>query len=217
MAGPAFLATAKVLAPPPDVGAGAPAAGASNSVAGLQMTCQEEDQWCWAAVSQTVEQWKGNTLSQSEIASAHVGPGAVPLACIHPLSTGDSGAVCAGCKGKGCGDPHSLGVVLTERGRLPVNGAVQAPPAFSDVVDAIDGLKPCPVRIDWGGNNGHFICVIGYSVDSSGVQRVQFFDPLTPGSPGLTDEQDMRFATFTSAYPSTGGAVGTPNFFYEVA
>lgn len=208
------LLTLKHLKLPTDAG-GAQPARSSNDVRNFSMETQEEPEWCWAAVTQSVEGWGGNTVSQPEVASFHVNSGA-GLICARPLSPAGSGSRCAGCTAD-CAEPHRLSVVLDERSRLAAGGAVQILPSFNDIQQAVDAQRPLPVRINWSGGHGHFVCVTGYAIDSAGMQWVTVHDPLLPGvDSGPADNQDLRYSSFATAYPSTNGATGTPNFRYEV-
>jgi hypothetical protein len=207
--------------------AGAPPRGLVADVGGAQpeqegkditdfsMDTQQEQEWCWAAVTQSVERWRQRPVSQPEVASHHINAGA-GLICARPLSPAGSGSLCAGCQAD-CADPHSLGIVLNERGHLTPGGAVNAPVSFQDIRTAVDANKPLPVRIEWGGGQGHFICVTGYAVDAAGVEWVTVYDPLLPGvDSGPADNQDLRYNDFAGAYPSTNGTTGRPNFRYKV-
>jgi hypothetical protein len=100
---------------------------------------------------------------------------------------------------------------------LRPGGATNAPPAFDEIVDAISSQRPLPVRIDWNGSDGHFVCVTGYAIDGDGGERVTVHDPFVPGvGQGPVEDQDMPFEAFLTAYASQAGNDGTPNFKYEV-
>lgn len=202
--------------PAADLGGGPPGARQGAEVPGFGMRCQEELQWCWAAVTQSIEELRGARLSQSEIASRHIDPNGDGLVCAHPLGAGGSGSRCHGCHAD-CGDPHSLGFVLDERGRLAPGGAVQELASFDEIRTAVDARRPLPVRIEWGGRRGHFVCVTGYAVDGAGARWVTVHDPLIPNvNAGPADDQDLRYSTFSTGYPATSGGTGVPNFTYKV-
>jgi hypothetical protein len=213
---------------PVDGGGRAPlpgSAGVRGSLS-LEMTCQEEEQWCWAAVTQLVDRWHSSVhdpqnldgVSQSEIASHHIKPNG-GLVCSTPLGPG-IGSTCSSC-GRGCGGPHLLSEVLKGRSAL-AKPPRNAPPTFIDVRLAIDADRPLPVRIDWGAatkNAGHFVCVVGYLEDASGVQWVEVFDPLSPAlRAGPADTLTMRFEDFVAVerYAAPSGSGGTVNYTYEV-
>src|SRR5438132_961732 len=107
------------------------------------METQEEPQWCWAAVTQSVERWHGNSVSQPEVASFHINAGAGPI-CSRPLSPGGSGSQCTGCTAD-CGDPHRLSAVLDGRNRLALGGVIALPPSFVEIRQAVDAQRPLPV------------------------------------------------------------------------
>lgn len=211
---PSFLATMPILETV-DLGGAHPIS--AGSVAGFNMACQEEAQWCWAAVIQSLESLVGNDVSQSEVASRHIDVEGEGLICEHPLPTHDPlRMTCTTCKA-GCSEPHSLGAILAERNLL-IGDALVGPPTFDEIVRAITiDRRPLPVRVNWSGDQGHFICVTGYTVDAAGIQRVTVFDPLLPaiGAP-VADPQDLRFDDLLNAYPAGDGSTGTSNYRYRV-
>lgn len=212
---PVFLAPS-IQAQLVDIGGSQPAPQSSGDVLNFSMKCQEEDQWCWAAVAQAVEAWGSRQFSQSEIASRHIDPASAALVCAHPLNLNTpGGSTCQPC-GSGCGGPHSLGSVLAERARL-VGSAVPNAPSFTEIKNAISGNRPLPIRISWSGGGGHFICITGYAVDATGVEWVTVVDPLHPsvGAPNA-DPQDLRYDIFVSAYPAGDGSSGRPNYLYWI-
>ena len=212
---PAFLAPVIQTLAADD--GGAAQLSVTATVASFQMACQEETQWCWAAVTQAVERLSSSSFSQSEIASRHIDPTGGGLVCVHPLiANPPQGALCHTCHA-GCSSPHSLGKILGERGRL-AGDPLAGPPSFDEIVAAIStDLRPLPVRISWPGDSGHFICVTGYSVDAAGVRRVTVVDPLHPNiGAAVADAQDLRFETFLEAYPAGDGTSGKPNFRYRI-
>lgn len=206
---------------PMDGGGGQPAiaAGGSSADLAIRLVCQEEGQWCWAAVTQAVEDWRGSAVSQSEVASHHIAPDG-GLVCAAPLGAA-GGQVCAACA-VGCDDAHFLSAVLGERDRLrsaPINDA----PTFKAIREAIYvDQRPIPLRIDWGADtnhSGHFICVVGYKVDGAGKQWVRVFDPLSPGiGEGETEPLTMRFSDLVgvASYVASSGSGGSVNYTYEV-
>jgi hypothetical protein len=123
---------------------------ARKALPGLTLTCQQEPMWCWAAVTQAVESARGTTVSQSDIASSHLAPGLLPLACVHPLPKPGDKPRCASCISMGgCGSAHGLRNVLTERGRLAPNSARTGAPSFERIQESIDAGRPMPIRIAW--------------------------------------------------------------------
>jgi hypothetical protein len=181
-----------------------------------RMTCQEADLWCWAAVTQTVEDFRGTTVAQSDIATAHVSigqPGMVCRATDSSEATVGCGDPCRGA----CNSPHLLSKVLAERGRLVSKRPCV--PVFQDVIDAIDNDKPLPVRIqiNTSDGGGHFICVIGYSDDGAGNQFVDVLDPMMPGvGQGKAGIHTLPFESFVGGAYNVNGDPGTPNYIYDV-
>lgn len=69
MSYPTFLGTRATLKPT-DRGGGR--TGVEHVVPGFLMTCQEETNWCWAAVTQAVERIGGDAVDQADVATDHI-------------------------------------------------------------------------------------------------------------------------------------------------
>jgi hypothetical protein len=196
-----------------DVGGG----GAMHNSVTVNMTCQEAELWCWAAVTQAVEAFRGNVVTQEDVATGHVGHSQPGVTCSvsDPV---DGASRCAKICAGSCNSPHILSNVLAERGRL--TAVRQVTPSFADITQAIDASRPVPVRIriDTGAGGGHFICVVGYSDDGQGNQFVDVMDPLVPGvGLGAASVQNVPFTSFVGGNYDVNGEQGTPNFIYEVS
>jgi len=186
-----------------------------NSV-NLDMVCQEAELWCWAAVTQAVEAFRGRVLTQEDVATGHIAHSQPGIAC-SANDPAEGAARCAKVCAGSCNSPHILSNVLGERGLLI--SVRQVTPSFADVTKAIDAQKPMPVRvrIDTGAGGGHFICVVGYSDDGQGNQFVDVLDPLVPGvGQGAASVRNIPFDTFVGGNYDVSGERGTPNFIYEV-
>lgn len=196
---PAFLQPS-IRAEEQDIGGSAASTSSSAEVQNFAMTCQEDDQWCWAAVTQAVALWRGETLTQVEVASWHTSGKAEKGEC-----------EVKDCK-RGYTDTHSLGTVLKGRGlhRETTKGT----PTFEEIQAAINENRPVPVRIAWNGStSGHFICVTGYVAG----ERVRVHDPMEPGvGNGPVQSKVIPFEDLVSNYQSQAGESGHVNFYYQV-
>lgn len=206
---PAFLQPS-IRAEEQDIGGSAASTSSSAELQNFEMTCQEDDQWCWAAVTQAIARWRGESLTQVEVASWHISPEAGELVCANPPAPAPS---CGPCK-RGCTDPHSLGKVLDERDLLVPGGDKNGRPSFKEIQAAIKENRPVPVRIAWNGSNsGHFICVTGYVAG----ERVRVHDPLEPGvGNGPVQSKVIPFEDLVSNYQSQAGESGKVNYYYQV-
>lgn len=187
-------------------------------LANVAMTAQEQTNWCWSAVTQAVKGWSGQTVSQTDVATAHISHNGRPLTCAAPHHKDSNGAPCAsdGDCAAICNDPHILSVVLRENELFKRYLSEDAAPQFDDLVACINANKPAPCRVQWSSGGGHFIMVIGWTVDESGTQWVHVLDPAS-ASPGQSvPERVIDFAQFTDAY-TLSGSTGAIDYCYEVS
>ena len=145
---------------------------------------QELDQWCWAAVGVSVNNYivPDQVISQEDLAARVLG-----------LPGGCSGAAAAACD-----RPASLTQVLNVLHRQ-AGDPIVGPVGFAQVQRAIDAGWPIPVRIVWddAAGNAHFVVISGYSVSPRGIARVQVDDPFYGRS--IVD-----YDTFVSSYLGSG-------------
>jgi hypothetical protein len=176
---------------------GSGAGGAGNTCAGsglgtkaatmaFQMEKQEESEWCWAAVSASIDHHfdSSSTSTQCEIASEVIN---APDCCTHKSQYNE---------------PEQLQDALNVVHRLrKVTGRL----AFDQLQAEIDAGRPVGVMILWDGGDGaaHFVVVSGYCVLASGVRTIDVADPYYPDS---TDDFDL----FPSAYH--GGGTWTASY-----
>jgi hypothetical protein len=199
--------------PPP------PAAGPTQRVLpGLGMIAQEETNWCWAAVTQSVLGYVHQlNQSQENIATDHAHRNGKPYTCAPPRRKQVLGGACGNgdCAGS-CNDAHILRVVLHEQGCLKAPLSEDGPPSFGAIRAEIDAGRPVPCRIQWGGDGGgHFVIVSGWSVDGDGIERVHVLDPATNEGGRAIVERIMAHDDFVAAY-ELSGFVGQVNYSYQV-
>ena len=120
---------------------------------------QQETDWCWAAVTDSVEQYfdSKSTLTQCEIANRMLGRDC----CNDPDS---------------CNLAFKLQDVLRPLGRL-ADSMVGYPP-FTDLKKELTANRPIAVRIGWFGGGAHFVVICGYKVLPSGARILQIADPF---------------------------------------
>jgi Papain-like cysteine protease AvrRpt2 len=183
----------------------------------VTMSAQEQTNWCWSSVTQSVKAWAGSVATQTDVATAHVTHNGRTQTCAPPngssFNNKDCGAgnACAAS----CNDPHILSVVLTENGLFNRYISQNASPAFGDLVTCINSDKPVPCRIQWQPSGGHFILVVGWTVDDQGKQSVHVLDPASASASDAVAERVLEFQQFINSY-SLSGVVGTVNYSYEV-
>jgi hypothetical protein len=150
----------------------------------LAFTVQHQLQtnWCWCAVTVSVANFYGASLTQCTFANTF-------------LSRTDC---CTASGGSGpCNQQARLGDALRTAGHLASVSPSQ--PSFATIQGEIDGGRPACVRIEWSGGGGHFVVVDGY------LAQDQFVGVEDPWS-GATD---VRLSTLNSSYLGTGTATHT--------
>jgi hypothetical protein len=151
----------------------------------LTVQKQENSEWCWAAVTVSVDLFfrPASTHTQCEVAGGVLG-----LSC------------CSGgklSKSDPCNVPHPIHTVLG-RFHLLAADPIRKPLTFNQVQKEIDGGRPVCVLIKWRdddgtvSNRGHFIAINGYRVTPSLKQFVAITDPFFGPS-------EIDYAIFTSA------------------
>jgi Peptidase_C39 like family len=146
-------------------------AGSTIRAVPLTVSKQENSEWCWAAVTVSVNLVfrPDSTHTQCELAGGVLGR---PCCSGGKLSASDP-----------CNVPHELHPVL---GRLHLLAAdpIVKPLTFDQVRKEIDGGRPVCVLIKWldndgrQSNRGHFIAIAGYRVTPSQKQFVSIGDPF---------------------------------------
>jgi len=134
----------------------------------LAMQHQKRSEWCWAAVSVSVNLFfrPEATHTQCEIAGS-----VLELSC------------CKDSAPAQCNTPHELHPVLG-RLHLLARDPVLKPLTFHQVQQEIDAGRPICALIKWldnAGNltdRGHFIALAGYRVTPAQTQFVSIADPL---------------------------------------
>lgn|GEM_PF-1306623 len=157
----------------------------SNS--SFEMEHQEEGNWCWAAVSASVDRYfdPGKARSQCVIASK-VLEGAED--CCHNKAKFDEGAAL---------EP-ALDAVNRRRGSP--SGSI----SFEELKAELDAELPVCLRIAWTAGGAHFVSVYGYREWASGARTIEVADPWYESS---TQDFDL----FPAYY--RGGGQWTDTYF----
>jgi Peptidase_C39 like family len=177
-------------------------AGATVRTVPLAIQRQRMPEWCWAAISVSVDLFfrPNSTHTQCELAGSVLNK---------PCCDGDSKHTAA------CNQTHTLHTVLGTLHLLAQDPLVrpQTPLTFQAVQKEIDAGRPICVLIKWLDNQGqltargHFIAIQGYRITPAQKQFVQIGDPLFGPSEidftqfsnskgGYHDGKGVWFATF---------------------
>ena len=194
------------------------AAPSQKIVTNVSMIGQEQSNWCWSAVTQTIKQWAGTSASQTDVATTHVTYNGRTQTCATPNETTTTGNDCAAgasCAA-GCNDPHILVVVLKENKHFASYITQGSAPSFNDLVSRLNADKPVPCRVQWSTGGGHFIVVVGWTIDDTGAQLVHVLDPASVPAGQPVAERVLGFRQFVSAY-TLSYSTGSINFSYEVS
>lgn len=142
--------------------------GAPPSAATLPFSqqTQQQDQWCWAAVTVSVSLFYNATSGWSQCSLVNA-----------EFSRGDC---CWNGSSSTCNKPWTLDNPLSRTGNLNAMHLSSAP--FPDVVSEIGSKHPLGCRIGWTNGGGHFVVVHGYSDGANGswvTVEDPFFGPST--------------------------------------
>jgi len=151
---------------------------------------QQQTQWCWAAVSNSMSHYydAGSAWTQCGIANAELG------------QTG----CCGNGSSLGCNQPWYLDLALTRVGRLQSVTVGTLP--FATLQALTSTFAPPCARQSWAGGGGHFVAIVWCFVvpspsaaEGSGTatNRVSISDPWYGDSV-------VDYSTFVSGYMGTG-------------
>jgi hypothetical protein len=160
-------------------GSGAPQT--SGSLANFSVPHQQQDNWCWAAVTLGVLTFfnRAAGLAQCDIAKKSLGR----LDCCPPRTNNP------------CDCEWTLDTTLRAYNALV---SQSGPCSFADVVSEITTRnRPLCCRIGWNPRGGHFVALGGWTVAASGVQYVDVSDPLYVSA-------QQPFRVFSSSYQNAG-------------
>jgi hypothetical protein len=162
---------------------GGGASPTSGSLASYVTETQIQDNWCWAAVSISIADfYKTSGWTQCTLAKT-----VFPYDCC--------GADGAKVGPGGCNRPWNLDEPLTTVGHY--DHRVDTTVTYGDVSTEIGLDHPLGCRIVWKSKSAHFVAIIGYSMDLSGIEWVDVGDPAF----GLSQ---VPYSDLVSNYRSNG-------------
>lgn len=145
----------------------------------FQMEHQEHDQWCWAAVSLSVDRYFSPTSRMTQCAIAQQVLGV------------------RGCSNvEACNKPAKLQDALKSIHRLK-GKPTAGPMSFEEIQKCLDAGRPVCLRIGWESGGGHFVMLCGYRLSRSGIRLVDVEDPLYRSTTVIYED-------FISSYRSSG-------------
>lgn len=155
--------------------------GTTTRALSFKVQRQEKSEWCWAAVSVSVDHFfrPDSRHTQCDIAGT-----VLRLSCC-------DGAQPAAADS--CNTPHALHTVLGRFHLLAADPIVE-PLTFDQVRTEIDGGRPVCVLIKWLDNQGqvtdrgHFIAIGGYRVTPAKKVFVSITDPMFGSSEAIFDQ-----------------------------
>jgi hypothetical protein len=161
----------------------------SGRCVGLVVEHQQQSNWCWAAVSNSVVHFyhPGSSWTECTIVNAELG----------------RSDCCSSGSSSNCNQPWFLDKALTRVGSLQSAGAGTL--SFATVNSLIGGGTPPCARQGWSGGGGHFMAIvcayegiIGLILGSgSTAKRLKISDPIYGDS-------IIDYSTFVSGYQGSG-------------
>lgn len=161
---------------------GAAGGGPCGNPLRFTMQHQEQTQWCWAAVSVSVNLFYHPASGQTQCSVANVAMN--QTTCCQDGSSAQ------------CNQPWFLDQALQIVGNLNAWSAGKA--LLSKIKNEISNCRPFCLRIAWNGGGGHFVSVYGFN-----LQRINIADPWYGNSV-------VPYGPFPSAYQ--GGGTWTDNY-----
>jgi hypothetical protein len=145
---------------------------------------QHETDWCWDAVSVSLEHYfdPTSTLTQEQFAVKTLG---VPL--------------------KEADQPFFLSTALTDLKLLngdPLDGFL----SFSDIQAQIDANLPVCVKIGWNEGGFHYLIISGYGVSPAGDPQVHVSDPIFTDFNVTTWDYAAFVFMYSPSYTNAEGA-----------
>jgi hypothetical protein len=157
---------------------------------------QIEDQWCWAAVSASIDHYfsPGSTVTQCIVAQEVLPAQVPPVDC------------CA--NNDACNTGAALEDALAAVGRF--KQVVSGPATFAAVCQQLNANMPVGARIEWYQGGAHFVIIAGFYVTASGRGVLTIADPLFANS-------NIYYNDFRSAYQANtnGGGEWTHTYFVQ--
>ncbi len=150
------------------------------------MEHQEESNWCWAAVTVSVEHYfkPGSPRRQADLAKHEIpqGDDNLPWVLDKPL--------------------HAIGALRTD--------SLQRRLTFAELQSELLARRPVCARIEWEGGGAHFVVISGFAVSPDGVKLVYVSDPLLEESDVVVcGFDDLAEGDYSDGYGGDGRWVET--------
>ncbi len=160
--------------------------GCGSRTLGVTQHNQEQNQWCWAASSQTIMEYLGTWVSQCNQATYLKGLSS-GYCCSYPSSSA--------CNGSGA-SISGMSNNLAHWGFT--NTWTNSSLSFTQLRGEIESNRPFNADITWTGGGGHALVVYGYDCPNSGVY---WTDPWNQswGSDGYSSYNYATYSYFLSA------------------
>jgi hypothetical protein len=190
---------------------------AMDRVADIGMVGQEEENWCWATVTQSLLAARGERLSQQDVATRHLQNTGRTYTCAPPNRLRTSTLSCRpGTCEASCNDMHSLEVVMREFGLLGLKLSDGDAPSPEVIKAEIAADRPIACGIKWKTDpKGHVCLVVGWSTGADGKMRVLVLDPAASAGGTSVSERPLTYPTFARNYPGAS-KLGKIDYSYQV-
>ncbi|MBA5635677.1 hypothetical protein H3H37_01245 [Duganella sp. LX20W] len=172
---------------PIPAGAIPPAAPAHAVSLPMIIQHQEQDQWCWAAVTTSIASYYQATSAwtQCSLACAELG----------------NATCCADGSIAECDKPWFLNLALSRVQHLQqrIEGQIDD----ATIIACLSGGQPIGIRIQWADMSGHFIAIVGIRKEQDGTVSLALDDPIYgPSTHGRSDlaGQYQGAGTWTHTY-----------------
>jgi len=123
-------------------------ASANSALLSLNKYSQQQTQWCWAAITQTVANYFGHYKPQCRMASRFI-----------KTQPGEYCCTAAKAGSSECNQPYYLDRSIGHYNML--NQFTGGTLPTTSVVGQIGAKRPVGMRIGWNGGGGHFILAYG--------------------------------------------------------
>ena len=148
---------------------------------GFAVQAQQQSNWCWCAVTVSIANFYGDSLTQCGFANTELGF-----------------SDCCGVGGSGhCNVTHYTRDALSTAGHFA--SAKNGGPTTADAKTEVDNGRPIALRIEWSGGGRHAIALFGYLSDT---RFVAVDDPAN----GPTD---LLIDSLNTSYLSSGSVIET--------
>jgi hypothetical protein len=201
--------------------AASPSPVAANSgphlVRDVAMIGQEESNWCWAAVAQSVlALLRDRNSRQQDLVRGHIERSGRSYTCEAPHDGHRDNGTCnsSSCTG-GCNDLHRVDIALEQAGISVDELSIDDAPGFADIQAQVRANRPIPCVVRWSSGGGHAVIICGWSVEQ-GRSQVFVLDPANAAAGQPVTPHKIAHDSLVDNYRQ-GGRIGEVRFSYSVA